>query len=192
MKRIPLVCIVAALAFVTGSCGGNSTLDDSPSSVVLTVEIEEYAPNINICSQLQGDVTISKMNLMSNPKNPDAVVSTNMDVNISRWVVTPYRTDGGTLASPEWVVDQGVFVPAEGEAQLENWKVYPLEFFFEEPLSYLLGSPGVDPETDQVIIRQSLQLQMFGRTVGGKAVSTEPVPIAFAFFCGDSGDDSGR
>ena len=39
MKRIPLVCIVAALAFVTGSCGGNSTLDDSPSSVVLTVAI---------------------------------------------------------------------------------------------------------------------------------------------------------
>ena len=87
MKRIPLVCIVAALATVVASCGGNSTLDDSESAVVLTVEIEEYNPDINICTS--GDVTISKMNVKSNPKNPDAAMSSNQDVNITRWVITP-------------------------------------------------------------------------------------------------------
>ena len=190
MKRIPLVCIVAALAIVVGSCGGNSTLDNSESAVVLTIEIEEYNPEINICAS--GDVAISKMTVQSNPKNPDAVLSSNQDVNITRWVVTPYRTDGGTVASPEWITDQGVFVPAEGDTDLENWRVYPQEYFQEEPLSYLVGSPGVDPETNQVLIRQSLRLQMFGRTVSGKNVSTEPIPIAFLFFCDLSGDDTGR
>jgi hypothetical protein len=185
MKRIPLVCIVAALAFVTGSCGGNSTLDDSPSSVVLTVEIEEYNPEIDVCFFAGFDLAISKMNVKSNPKNPDAVTSTNMDVTINRWEVTPYRTDGGSTASPVWVHDMTVFVPAEGETELENYRVFPAEYYDEAPLSYLQpANGGTDPETGQANIRQSLRLQMFGRTVGGKSVATEPVAIAFNFFCG--------
>jgi hypothetical protein len=184
MKRIPLVCIVAALAIVAGSCGGNSTLDNSESAVVLTVEIEEYNPDIDICFFAGFDVAISKMNVKSNPKSPDAVMSTNQDVTITRWEITPVRTDGGSTASPLWVHDMTVYVPAEGETELENYRVYPAEFFDEVPLSYLLPeNGGADPETGLSNIRQSLRLQMFGRTVGGKSVATEPVPIAFNFFC---------
>lgn len=184
MKRIPLVCIVAALAIVAGSCGGNSTLDDSESSVALTVEIEEYNPDIDVCFTAGIDVAISQMNVKSNPKNPDAVTSANQDVTINRWEITPYRTDGGSTASPVWVHDMTVFVPVDGETQLENYRVYPAEYFDEVPLSYLLPeNGGTDPETGQTNVRQSLRLQMFGRTVGGRAVSTEPISIAFNFFC---------
>lgn len=184
MKRIPLVCIVAALAIVAGSCGGNSTLDDSESAVVLTVEIEEYNPDIDICFLAGFDVTISKMTVQSNPKNPDASMSTNQDVTINRWEITPYRTDGGSTASPVWVHDMTVFVPAEGQTDLENYRVYPAEYFEEVPLSYLMPeNGGSDPETGQSNVRQSLRLQMFGRTVSGKSVATEPVAIAFNFFC---------
>jgi hypothetical protein len=184
MKRIALVSIVAALAVVAGSCGGNSTLDDTEAVVVLAVEIEEYNPDIDICTFAGFDVAISEMTILSNPKSQDTVLSTNQDVNLTRWVVTPYRTDGGSTASPEWSHDLTVYVPAGGDTNLENYRVYPAEFFREIPLSYLLPENGnFDPETGNRNIRQSLRLQVFGRTVSGKAVSTQPVPIAFNFFC---------
>ncbi|HOC44686.1 MAG TPA: hypothetical protein PKJ99_16855 [Thermoanaerobaculales bacterium] len=184
MKRIPQFCILAALALLAASCGGNSTLDDTEAAVVLTVDVTLYNPEIDICGAAGVDVTIAEMTVISNPKAPGTVLGTNNDVNITRWVITPSRSDGGTTASPEWVVDQGIFVPADGETELENWRVYPAEYFLELPLSNLLPeNGGFDPETGHNNIRQTLRLQMFGRTVSGKAVSTVPVNIAFNFFC---------
>jgi hypothetical protein len=187
MKRILQICIVVALGMAVSSCGGNSSLDNTEAAVVLTVEIEEYSPDIDICIFLSGgfDIFIDEMTIMSNPKDPDATLGTNQDVNLTRWVMTPVRTDGGSEDSPQWSHDLGVFVPADGDANLENYRVYPFEFLDETPLSYLLPeNGGVDPETGNRNIRQSIWLQVFGRTVSGKAVSTQPVPIAFNFFCG--------
>lgn len=184
MNRIPQICILAALALLAASCGGNSTLDDTESAVVLTVEIEEYNPEIDICGAAGIDVAISQMNVKSRPKEPGGTLGPAQDVNITRWVITPSRSDGGTTASPEWAIDQGVYVPAGGEANLENWRVFPAEYFLLLPLSNLLPeNGGFDPETGQTNIRQTLQLEMFGRTVSGKAVSTEPINIAFNFYC---------
>lgn len=184
MNRIPQICILAALALLAASCGGNSTLDDTESAVMLTVEVEEYNPEIDICGAAGIDVTISEMNVMSRPKEPGGTLGPAQDVNITRWVITPSRSDGGTTASPEWAIDQGVYVPAGGDTKLENWRVFPAEYFLQLPLSNLLPeNGGFDPETGQTNIRQTLQLQMFGRTVSGKAVSTVPINIAFNFFC---------
>lgn len=184
MKRIPQLCTLAALALLVASCGGNSTLDDTESAVVLTVEIVEYNPDIDICQS--GDVTIAKLTVNSAAKAPGTELGTNNDVNIYRWVITPNRTDGGSTSSPEWTIDQGVFVPGAGTVDLENWRVYPQENFGLPPLSFLYPeNGGVDPETGLPNVRQALWLVMYGRTVSGKAVATEPVPIAFNFFCID-------
>lgn len=184
MKRIPQLCTLAALALLAASCGGNSVLDDTEAAVVLTVEIEEYNPDIDICLLDGFDVTVSKMTVSSNPKAPGAVLGTNNDVNITRWVITPERSDGGSTPSPEWTIDQGVFVPADGEVDLDNWRVYPAENFDLPPLTYLYPvNGGADPETGNNNIRQTLWLVMYGRTVSGKAVSTVPVSIAFNFYC---------
>jgi hypothetical protein len=184
MKRITQICLLAALALLAASCGGNSTLDDTEAAVVLTVEVELYNPEIDICGLAGVDVAIETMNVLSNPKVPGGTLGPANDVNITRWVITPVRSDGGTTASPEWAIDQGIYVPANGEANLENWRVFPAEYFLLLPLSNLLPeNGGFDPETGQTNIRQTLRLEMFGRTVSGKAVSTVPVNIAFNFFC---------
>jgi hypothetical protein len=184
MNRIPQICILAALALLAASCGGNSTLDDTESAVVLTVDVNEYNPEIDICLAAGIDVSIASMTVNSSPKDPTGTLSSHSDVNIERWVITPSRSDGGTTASPEWAIAQGIFVPAGGETDLDNWRVYPAEYFLELPLSYLLPeNGGFDPETGQRNIRQTLRLEMFGHTVSGKAVSTVPINIAFNFFC---------
>jgi hypothetical protein len=183
MKRIAPVFVTLALALVVWSCGGSSTLDNSEAAVFLTIDIESYNPDVDICL-LPTDMAIESMAINSEAKNPEASIGPNQDVNLQRWVVRPYRTDGGSTASPEWTYDQAVYVPAGGAAQLENYRVYPLEFLSEIPLANLLSeNGGFDPETGNANIRQSFELQIYGQTVSGKNVSTVPISIAFNFFC---------
>ncbi len=183
MKRIAPVFVTLALALVVWSCGGSSTLDNSEAAVFLTIDIESYNPDVDICL-LPTDVAIESMAINSEAKNAEASIGSNQDVNLQRWVVRPYRTDGGSTASPEWTYDQAVYVPAGGAAQLENYRVYPLELLSEIPLANLLPeNGGFDPETGNANIRQSFELQIYGQTVSGKNVSTVPISIAFNFFC---------
>jgi hypothetical protein len=187
MKRFLGLGVVIAAALVLGSCGGSSTLDDTEAAVYLTVEVELYNPDIDICSflALGIDVAIEDLTVQSNAKSPDVTLGSQQDVRITRWVITPERTDGGTTASPQAIFDQGIIVPAGGSTDLENWRVYPVEFLDEVPLARLLPeNGGVDPETGNRNIRQRLVLQMFGETMSGKQVSTIPQPIQFNFFCG--------
>jgi hypothetical protein len=187
MKRITSVGVVLAAVLVLGSCGGNSTLDDTEAAVFITVEIVEYNPDIDICSNLTSgaDVTIEKMEVVSTPKAPGASLPASQDVRLLRWVITPERNDGGETASPQSVFDQGILVPAGGITDLDNWRVYPVEYLDEVPLGYLLPqNGGVDPETGARNIRQRLVLQMFGETISGKSVASIPQSIQFNFFCG--------
>jgi hypothetical protein len=178
------LALIAALTIAVVSCGGGSNLDDTEAPVVLTIEITQYTPDIDICLSEGIDVIVSQMSINSNPKNPGGVLGPNADVLLRRWVVTPARTDGGTVASPQWVYDQTVLVEAGGTADLQNYRVFPSEYFNLEPLVNLRPeNGGFDPETGQSNIRQSLRLQIFGETVAGKKVSTVEVPIAFNFTC---------
>ena len=183
MKRITPVFVTLALAMMVWSCGGSSTLDNTAAAVFLTVDISEYNPDIDICLQ-QTDITISSMEITSESKDPEAALGANQDVNLNRWVIKPYRTDGGATASPEWTYDTAVYVPANGNASLENYRIYPLAYLGQVPLAHLLPeNGGFDPETGNSTIRQSFELQIFGQTVSGKNVATMPVAIDFNFFC---------
>ena len=183
MKRITPVFVTLALALMVWSCGGNSTLDNTEAAVFLTVDISEYNPEIDLCLQ-QGDIAISSMEITSQAKNPEASLGASQDVNLTRWVIKPYRTDGGSTASPDWTYDTAVYVPADGSASLENYRVYPLAYLGQVPLAHLLPeNGGFDPETGNSTIRQSFELQIFGQTVSGKSVATVPVVIDFNFYC---------
>jgi hypothetical protein len=183
MKRIAPIFVTFALALVVCSCGGGSSLDNTEAAVYLTIDLETYTPDVDICVT-PVDVFVESMSIASEAKNPGANLGTSQDVNLNRWVIRPYRTDGGSTASPEWTYDAAVFVPAGGTAALDNYRVYPKEYLSEVPLAYLLPeNGGFDPETGNDNIRQSLELQIFGETVSGKSVSTVPISIAFNFFC---------
>ncbi len=185
MKRITSAGVVLAAVLLLGSCGGNSTLDDTEAAVYITVDIEEYNPDIDVCNTLGADITIESMDVTSNPKAPGTSLGSAQDVRILRWVITPERNDGGTTASPQAIFDQGIIVPAGGTNGLDNWRVYPVEYLNEIPLAYLLPqNGGVDPETANRNIRQRLVLQLFGETISGKSVASVPVPIQYNFFCG--------
>ena len=124
------------------------------------------------------------MQVDSAPKDPDNTLTANQDVTLTTWEITPSRSDGGTVTSPAWSVDASVYVPAAGSANLANYRVYPAEYLDDPPFNYLFPeNGGVDAETGQPVIREDMQLILYGRTVSGKAVATEPVSLNFRFTC---------
>ncbi len=172
MKRLVQLCALLVLAAGAVACGGNSTLNETEAPVYLTAEVKEYNQDVQMSTS--GDVGITKLEIHSFSKDPNAVLTSAEDVRLTRWVVNAVRTDGGTKASPQWIYDVDVYVPAGGTASLENYRVFPAEYFQQPPLSYLLPeNGGVDPETGNTNIRQTLQVEIFGTTSGGKSISVK-------------------
>jgi hypothetical protein len=126
---------------------------------------------------------ISDLSIDSHHVNANGTLSSTLDVTISRWEVEPYRTDGGTVASPRWINDESVYIPAGGTADLKNYRVFPAEYFLELPLSNLLPeNGGFDPETGSRNIRQALQITLYGTTNSGKSVDVT-FTAQYNFFC---------
>ncbi len=180
MKRLYLCGVLLAMTAGMVACGGNSTLNETKPTVYLVINIEKYNPDISVRST--ADVSIESMSIQSFLKDPSGTVSSAQDVRLTRWVSTPYRTDGGTKAGPQWTNDVDVYIPAGDKAALENYRIYPAEYLRQAPLLYLFPeNGGVDPETGQPNIRETIKVEIFGTTMGGKSISVV-ANFAFNFF----------
>jgi hypothetical protein len=167
--RLYALAILALGALIVGCSGGNHSAD-TEAPVILSVDITGGPADLNI--SCDPDLTISSMSIKSQAKAPNATLSTQDDVKLTEWVVTPVRTDGGTVASPQWRNYYNVYIPAGGSATLSNYRIYPAEYYRQPPLNQLLPeNAGFDKETGSRNIREKLHIEIFGKTVGGAAVS---------------------
>lgn len=182
MRRFAQLASVIFPLLLVMSCAGGSDLADDEATVYLTVTEMQYGTNYYVSVCLGNDVAMESLTIQSNLKDPTGTTSSAQDVILTRWVVTPTRLDGGT-PSPVWVRDMQVHVPAGSTAELENYPIYPAEKFLEPPLLYLFPeNGGFDPETGELDIRQSLHVEIFGETAGGKALSFSVV-LEYDFAC---------
>ncbi len=183
MYRLLTICVLAAGLVFAAGCSGGSALDNTSAAVFLTVDFEEYNPEVNVCA-VAGDLTITKMIIQSSPKDPNATLTPNQDARLVDWEITPQRTDGGTVTSPEWYYAATVYVPAGSTTNLDNYRIYPEEYLDDPPFNYLFPeNGGVDPETGHSFVRESLELVIHGRIVSGKQISTLPSEAGFRFYC---------
>lgn len=163
------ITLVVGLALAVVGCGGNHSAD-SVALVTLSANITQGPADVDI--SVPGDVTIGQMTINSQAKSPTATLSQQQDVILSEWVVTPQRTDGGTVASPQWRNFYTVYVPAGGSASLTNYRIFPSDYFQVAPLNQLFPeNGGFDTETGRRNIRQRLTIEVFGKTVAGDSVS---------------------
>ncbi len=171
MNRVLVLC--AALALVLGGMSCSSDLDDDEAVVFLTMEEFSIGSSFYTSVCAGSDVFIESMTIRSHIKG-DADYSAAQDVVLTRWVVTPYRVDGGTTASPVYTRDSSVAVEAGGTADLANWPIYSSIFYNDPPLLYLFPeNGGYDPETGERVVEQSLRVQWFGHTMSGQNVDFE-------------------
>jgi hypothetical protein len=168
-NRLALFVPVALAALIVSGCGTNDSAK-TEAEVFLQATQQPGPADVPMISGV--DVTIPTLIITSKAKSPSAVLSPQDDVVLNQWVVTCTRTDGGTVASPSWQNFETVYVPANGTANLQNYRIFPAEYFLQEPLVQLLpGNAGLDKETGKANIRQRLHVEIFGKTVAGKAIS---------------------
>ncbi|MFZ5788580.1 MAG: hypothetical protein ACOY3Y_19255 [Acidobacteriota bacterium] len=177
--------IVAFLTLVlaTGlslSCTAGNDSADMEAAVILGAEVRQGPADVDVSVPI--DVTIGQLQITSKAKSPGTVLSQQQDVHITEWVVTCTRTDGGTVASPVWRNYYTVYVPAGSSATLQNYRIFPSEYFLQPPLNQLFPeNGGLDKETGQRNIRQRLTIELFGKTVSGERV-TYSFPVNLNFF----------
>ena len=173
IERLILAVALALAVAVLPGCSASNSSTDTPAPVILSVEIEEGPADWPV--NLAADVVIGRMSIRSQAKSPIGELSPQQDVTLTEWVVTPSRSDGGTKASPQWRNFYTVYVPAGGSANLENYRIFPAEYYRQQPLLFLFPeNGGFCPETGQPYIRQRLNVEVFGQTVAGRRISVAP------------------
>ncbi len=173
MKSNRLVLFVLFAVGVLGIVGcGNNTSSKTEAEVYLSQSITQGPADVDM--SLPADVSIDNLTITSHAKATSMVLSQQDDVILTDWVVTPSRSDGGTVASPVWRNYYQVYVPAGGTASLQNYRIFPAEYFRLPPLVQLFPENGnVDTETGNCNIRQRLHIAIYGKTVAGKGIVLE-------------------
>ena len=168
--RLAIFALIGLGALAMAGCyNGNSTADTS-APVFLSTTVEPGPAEVSMSAG--ADITIEVLTITSHAKSPSVTLSAQDDVILTEWVITCSRTDGGTVASPQWQNFYTAYVPANGTATLGNYRIFPANYFSQAPLYQLFPeNGGFDKETSNTNIRQRLHIEVFGKTVAGKAIS---------------------
>jgi hypothetical protein len=178
--RLALFLPVALVALVVAGCRSNNSAD-TEAEVFLSYTVNPGPADVDVCGGT--DVVIDSLTINSHSKSPSATLSQQDDVILDQWVVTCTRTDGGTVASPGWQNFYTVYVPAGGSANLQNYRIFPSEYFLQSPLYQLFPvNGGYDKETNKSNIRQRVHIDLYGKTVAGKKISM-PMDFNLNFYC---------
>ncbi len=114
--------------------------------------------------------------------NPTGGTSQLMDVNVDLIEVTYTRADAGTRTPPPFLLRLVGKVPVGGSLNYTNLPVMIEDQTRSPPLSDLLFvNGGVDQETGNDDIRIDLTVRIFGRTLTGIEVVSEPRSQTFVF-----------
>jgi hypothetical protein len=170
MKSNRVACVLAAVAVLAmlGGCANHTADNEAP--VFLSADMRQGIVDIDV--SVPQDVAVPDLQITSHLKGTDQVATAQQDVYLNEWVVTCSRTDGGTVSSPVWHNFLPVYVPAGGSASLQNYRIFPSDYFRQAPLIQLFPeNGGHDGETGGRTIRQRARVEVFGQTVSGRKVS---------------------
>ena len=179
--RLAIFALIGLGALALAGCYGGNDSADTVAPVMITTDVT-VGPTFSIMSA-NLDVTVPTLTFNSKAKSPTAKLSVQDDVTLTEWVTTCSRTDGATVASPQSRKFRTVYISAGGSATLADTSIFPHELFQQVPLVQLLpGNDGFDKETGKTNIRQQLHVEVFGKTVAGRDVSTSfDVTIDFSY-----------
>lgn len=170
MKTHRVAYILAAVAVLAMLGGCSNHTADTEAPVFLSADMREGTVDIDI--SVPADVGIPSLTIASHLKSIEGTPTAQQDVYLNEWVITCTRTDGGTVTSPVWHNFLPVYVPAGGQAQLNNFRIFPSDYYKQAPLNQLFPeNGGHDSETGKRNIRQRAHIEIYGSTVAGRKVS---------------------
>lgn len=170
MKIAAKMALLAVAVLLLG-CSDLETTDQG--GVILKVQFVNVPGQIGVNDQTE--VQIPNITIDSQVQNPTGGSSGFMDVLVDVYEVTFTRADTGTRTPPAFIQSRAGTVPVGGTLTLSNFPIMGVEQMRSEPLSDLLfENGGIDRETGATNIRINATFTVFGRTVSGESVASEP------------------
>ncbi len=176
--KLTIKILLLALVFLALGCANQEEVDSG--GVVLQVAFvnSPFRVGVNDTDTL----AIPTIEVDSIVVNSGAATSNLMNVQLDLYEVTFARADTGTRVPEPFVFRLSNIVPVGSQLTLANFPVMSVEQFRNPPLSDLLfENGGFDKETGSSNIRINLTFILFGRTLAGDAVASQPRIETFEF-----------
>ena len=179
MKKVVLLTVLSAILILLGCTDQEGTKCD----VMLQVELKEVGDGYLDIS-LGAPPNFKTIIITSVPKNPEAILGSLQDVEVTKIVAKWTRADGGTITPKPYTLLWTTVVPAGGNSTLTGTPVMGLEQLTEMPFKQLLPeNGGRDQETGLSIITCNVEITVYGRTLNGCDIESQHASCTFQFFC---------
>ncbi len=167
-----LLLALALVALVALGCEERTEQTDS-GGVLLEVEFTNTVLVVGV--EETETLTIPTIIVNSIVANPTATTSSLMDVQLRTLEVNFSRADSGTRVPPPFFWNIIGTVPVDGSLTLNNFPIMSTEQTRSPPLSDLLIiNGGFDRETGNTFIRLNVTFRVFGTTLTGTNVASQP------------------
>ncbi len=167
-----LLLAVVLVALVALGCDERTEQTDT-GGVLLEVDFSSTLIRVGV--EENETVSIPTMNITSIIADPTGVTSSLMDVQLKSIEATFRRADTGTRVPPPFFFNLIATVPAGGVLSLTNFPIMSTEQTRTPPLSDLLiANGGFDRETGSTVVRLDVTFRVFGTTLTGTSVASQP------------------
>ncbi len=177
--RAQYTVLLLAIVLLALGCVERTEETDT-GGVLLEVEFVDTVLRIGV---EEGEIvqipTIEIDNIIADPVG---TTSSLMDVQLRSIETTFSRADTGTRVPPPYFLNVIGTVPVGGTLTYSNLPIMSAEQTRVPPLSDLLiANGGFDRETGSTIIRLNVTFRVFGTTVAGTRVASQPRTQTFEF-----------
>jgi hypothetical protein len=171
MRNAKTLLVIAILTLGLGACTAGD-VEQQEGTVLLSVSDFDGLPVV--VSVSGGPFSIDQITVSNIPVNPGGATSPLQTVEVRSYDVTYARLDTGTRTPPP--LNEALFgnVGPGGTAQFDNVPFLRITQLASQPLS-TLGATGRDGETGSAVIPLRVTLRVFGRTLSGDDVASQPV-----------------
>lgn len=185
MKSVPTKALVPALLLLLPlavGCTNRQGESEAPVSISATISGSNNPLIVNIAQVAPLQVT--EIDLTSNFKNPNATDPQHFaDVNLTSYVVSYSRVDGGTRVPAPETFGGFLLLPSGGSAQYHNPPIMYAYAIQQSPFDQLLPfNGGIDQETGRSEIDIVASIVFYGETVSGFRVASAPLSTESLIF----------
>ncbi len=166
------VMLLLAMVLVVFGCEERTEETDS-GGVLLEVTFTSTVSRVGV--EESEEVSIPVITIDSVVANPTGATSSLMDVQLRSMEATFSRADTGTRVPPPHFFNIISTVPVGGSLTLTSFPIMSIEQMRSPPLSDLLiVNGGFDRETGNTFIRLNVTFRVFGTTLTGTNVASQP------------------
>lgn len=172
-RTVRLFLTALTLLPLLAVAGCRSRTDRSEGTVLMTISDFSGLPNVVSLSSQEPPFVIGSLTVRNIAKDPTGTTSNLQSIELRTVEFRYVRRDTGTRLPPSNV--QAVFglVPQNGTTTLTNTAFLTSDQVLSQPLKDLLDV-GRDSETGTAVIVLDVSMRIFGRTLSGDEIATDP------------------